>query len=95
MNLSKHIPVQLNFRPTSNSVQHKQWWMTPELLQVLEEASKALSWLHEKQEAQAQLAKTDVPLLTAADIKKRQDTLQRVAEPIMSRPAPPPPVKHL
>lgn len=65
------------------------------LLQVLEEASKALTWLHEKQEAQAQLAKTDVPLLTAADIKKRQDTLQRVAEPIMSRPAPPPPVRPL
>lgn len=61
--------------------------------QVIEEASKALSWLHEKQEAQASLAKTDVPILTAADIKKRQDTLQRVAEPIVSRPAPPPPVR--
>lgn len=54
--------------------------------------SKALSWLHEKQEAQARLNKTDAPLLTAADIKKKQDTLQRFAEPIMSKAAPPPPV---
>jgi len=60
---------------------------------VVEEASKAVSWLQEKQQAQAQLRKTEPALLTAGDIKKRQDTLSRFAEPIMSQPAPPPPVR--
>ena len=61
---------------------------------MIEEANKALSWLESKQEAQAGLRKTDAPLLVSGDIKKRQDTLTRFAEPIMSKPAPLPPVRR-
>ena len=60
---------------------------------MIEEANKALSWLDSKQQAQAGLRKTDAPLLVSGDIKKRQDTLTRFAEPIMSKPAPLPPVR--
>lgn len=62
------------------------------MLQVIEEANKALSWLEEKQAAQAGLRKTDPPLLLCEEMKKKQDVLTRFSEPLMSRPAPPPPV---
>lgn len=62
-------------------------------MQVAEEANKALSWLDEKQAAQNSLRKTDEPSLLSGDIKKKQDVLTRFAEPLMSRPAPPPPVR--
>ena len=66
-------------------------------LQVLEEATKALSWLQEKNGAQNKLKKTDTPLLLSADIKKKQDVLARFCDPIVSKPAPPPPkvLSHL
>lgn len=62
--------------------------------QVAEEATKALAWLEERQAAQAALRKTDPPLLLADDIKKKADVLTRFAEPLVSRPAPPPPVRR-
>lgn len=63
-----------------------------EYFQVIVEANKALSWLEEKQKVQTSLRKTDEPVLVSGDIKKKQDVLTRFAEPLMSRPAPPPPV---
>lgn len=60
-------------------------------VKVVAEARKALDWLEEKQRLQGTLRKTDDPVLTAADIKKREDTIVRFADPILSKPAPPPP----
>jgi heat shock protein 4 len=37
------------------------------------------------------LQKYDEPLLTVADIRKKRDVLDRVCQPIASKPAPPPP----
>ncbi len=51
-------------------------------LQVVEESQAALAWLKEKQELQAQLGKHEDPVLVSADIKKKEDTLRRVADPI-------------
>ena len=58
---------------------------------MVAEARKALEWLEEKQKLQGSLRKTDDPVLTSADIKKREDTIVRFADPILSKPAPPPP----
>ena len=55
------------------------------------EAKKALEWLAEKQKLQESLRKTDDPVLTSADIKKREETIVRFSDPILSKPAPPPP----
>ena len=41
---------------------------------------------------QKTMKKTDDPVLVTADIKKKEDTLSRVADPIMSKPAPKPKV---
>ena len=60
-------------------------------VQVVAEARKALEWLEEKQRLQGSLRKTDDPVLSSADIKKREDTIVRFADPILSKPAPPPP----
>ncbi len=60
-------------------------------LQVVEESQAALAWLKEKQELQAQLGKHEDPVLVSADIKKKEDTLRRVADPILSEKPPPPP----
>lgn len=38
-----------------------------------------------------QLQKYDEALLTVADIRKKKDVLDRVCQPIASKPAPPPP----
>ena len=59
--------------------------------QVVEESQAALAWLKEKQELQAQLGKHEDPILVSADIKKKEDTLRRVADPILSEKPPPPP----
>lgn len=64
-------------------------------VQVVSECNAALSWLEQKQALQAGLRKTDDPVLLAADIKKKTETLSRVCHPLMSRPAPPPPVSRL
>ncbi|KAK9813890.1 hypothetical protein WJX73_003481 [Symbiochloris irregularis] len=58
---------------------------------VVSECNAALSWLQQKQDLQAGLRKTDDPVLLAADIKKKTETLSRVCHPLMSKPAPPPP----
>ncbi len=60
-------------------------------MQVVAEARKALEWLEEKQSLQGSLRKTDDPVLSSADIKKREDTIVRFSDPILSKPAPPPP----
>lgn len=58
--------------------------------QVLQESQAALAWLEDKRKVQESLAKTDDPLLTAADINKKNETLSRVCHPLMSKPAPKP-----
>ena len=50
----------------------------------------ALAWLNTKKDLQKQLGKTEDPVLLTADIKKKEDTLHRVAKPILRKPAPPP-----
>lgn len=59
--------------------------------QVVEECQSALAWLHAKRDLQKQLGKAEDPVLLTADIKKKEDTLHRVAQPILTKPAPPPP----
>ena len=41
---------------------------------------------------QKTMKKTDDPVLVMSDIKKKEETLTRVAEPIMTKPAPKPKV---
>ncbi len=59
--------------------------------QVVEESQAALAWLKQKQELQAQVGKHEDPVLVSTDIKKKEDTLRRVADPILSEKPPPPP----
>ncbi|KAK9827583.1 hypothetical protein WJX81_000587 [Elliptochloris bilobata] len=58
--------------------------------QVVTECDKAAKWLAEKQAAQASLRQTDSPVLTAEDIRKREGTVLRFCEPLLSKPPPPP-----
>ena len=60
-------------------------------MQVVAEANAALQWLEEKQKLQSALRPTDDPVLLSGDIAKKESTLQRFAEPILNKPAPPPP----
>ena len=62
------------------------------LMQVLDECQAALGWLEEKQNLQDSMKKTEDPVLVTADIKKKEETLRRVADPILSKPAPKPKV---
>jgi heat shock 70kDa protein 4 len=62
--------------------------------QIVKEATKALDWLTEKVALQEQAKKTDDPVLVSADILKKEDTLRRFAEPILSKPPPAPKVTH-
>ena len=57
--------------------------------QVVDEANRALAWLAEKTQLQAQAAKHDDPVLLSSDVRKKEDTLKRVAEPILTKPPPP------
>ena len=61
-----------------------------ELGRVASEADAALAWLAEKEAAQATSAKYDAPVLRASDIVKRGDTVARVCDPILAKPAPKP-----
>lgn len=63
-----------------------------DLVQVLDECQAALGWLEEKQNLQDSMKKTEDPVLVTADIKKKEETLSRVADPILSKPAPKPKV---
>ena len=58
---------------------------------MVAEATGALEWLEEKQKLQNSLRHTDDPVLLASDIAKREGTLVRFADPILNKPAPPPP----
>lgn len=58
---------------------------------MVAECDKAGKWLAEKQQAQGSLRQTDDPVLTAEDIRKREGTVLRFCEPLLSKPPPPPP----
>lgn len=60
-------------------------------MQVVDECQKAVAWLQEKHKLQEGAKKSDDPVLLTADIRKKEDTLVRFAEPILNKPAPPPP----
>lgn len=64
-------------------------------LQVVEEADRVLSWLQQKQQLQAQAKPYEDPVLLSSDIKKKEDTLRRVAGPILTKPPPAPKVPPL
>ncbi|DBB16364.1 hypothetical protein WJX82_007687 [Trebouxia sp. C0006] len=57
---------------------------------VLDECQAALGWLEEKQNLQDSMKKTEDPVLVTADIKKKEETLSRVADPILTKPPPKP-----
>ena len=59
-----------------------------EAVQVLDECQSALGWLEEKKTLQDSMRKTDDPVLVTADIKKKEETLARVADPILNKPPP-------
>ena len=64
-------------------------------MQVVAECDKAAKWLAEKQAAQGSLRQTDDPVLTAEDLRKREGTVLRFCEPLLSKPPPPPKVPTL
>ena len=49
------------------------------------ECSTALSWLASKQDMQSRLTLHDDPALLTSDVKKRQDTLARVCDPLIAK----------
>lgn len=57
---------------------------------VIRECESAMSWLQEKVDLQAQTAKWDEPVLVSADVIKKQQVLDRVCRPIVTKPAPKP-----
>lgn len=61
-----------------------------ELDRVATEATAALSWLADKEAAQAAQSKHDDPVLRAADISRRGETLALVCDPILTKPPPKP-----
>jgi heat shock protein 4 len=62
-----------------------------ELQKVIGECQNALTWLDEKEGLQASCAPHDDPVLLAAEVGKRADTLNVFCNPILNKPAPPPP----
>ncbi len=61
-----------------------------ERARVAEEARGALAWLAEKEAAAKGQAKWEEPLLRAADVDRRRESVAAVAEPILAKPAPKP-----
>jgi len=61
---------------------------------VVEECQAAMKWLKEKQALQETLPKHEVPVLMTHDITKKLETVKRVCEAVMNKPAPPPPKKE-
>ena len=61
-----------------------------EMAQVIAESEAALTWLNEKEALQAAASKYEDPVLVVADIEKKTETVVRVCEPILSKPAPKP-----
>ncbi|KAI3438271.1 hypothetical protein D9Q98_000706 [Chlorella vulgaris] len=57
---------------------------------VAGECQAALDWLNEKEGLQKKVAKYDDPMLLAADVEKKEGTVRRVCEPILSKPPPAP-----
>lgn len=62
---------------------------------MVAECDKAAKWLAEKQAAQGSLRQTDDSVLTAEDLRKREGTVLRFCEPLLSKPPPPPKVLTL
>lgn len=58
---------------------------------VTKECADALMWLQDKLTQQEQQAKTAAPVVFAADIDRKRETVERFCQPIMSKPKPAPP----
>ncbi|CAI6005864.1 unnamed protein product [Closterium sp. NIES-64] len=61
-----------------------------EKAQVVEECNKAEMWLRDMLFQQQKLSKKDTPVLLAADLRKKAETLDRFCKPIMTKPKPAP-----
>ena len=63
---------------------------------VISECQSALAWLEEKEKLQASCAPQEDPVLLAADIAKRAETVTVFCTPILSqkKPTPPPPAQE-
>ncbi|CAI5483683.1 unnamed protein product [Closterium sp. Yama58-4] len=61
-----------------------------EKAQVVEECNKAEMWLRDMLFQQQKLSKKDNPVLLAADLRKKAETLDRFCKPIMTKPKPAP-----
>ncbi|GJP56806.1 hypothetical protein CLOM_g15853 [Closterium sp. NIES-68] len=57
-----------------------------EKAQVVEECNKAEMWLRDLMFQQQKLGKKDNPVLLAADLRKKAETLDRFCKPIMTKP---------
>ncbi|CAI7879440.1 unnamed protein product [Closterium sp. NIES-54] len=61
-----------------------------EKAQVVEECNKAEMWLRDMLFQQQKLSKKDTPVLLAADLRKKAETLDRFCKPVMTKPKPAP-----
>jgi hypothetical protein len=84
-----HVQLHLGTGPSKPSCIVN---MLLSLAQVVDEAQRALAWLQEKEALQQQVAKHEDPVLLSSDIRKKEDTLKRVAEPFLTKPPPAPKV---
>ena len=86
----------------SNACQHSLMWCettdekyahisAEDRAVVAGECNAALSWLQEKMTAQSALAKSDPPAVLTVDLEARLKTLHNVCDPVINKPAPPPP----
>merc|ERR1712003_17441 len=57
---------------------------------VTKECQNAMTWLNEKIALQDGTAKTVSPVIMSFDIVKKKEVIERVCNPIMSKPAPAP-----
>merc|ERR1739848_504952 len=57
---------------------------------VIKECQNAMTWLNEKTALQDNTPKTVSPVIMSFDIIKKKEVIERVCNPIMSKPAPAP-----
>lgn len=87
----KQLCSEIMARASSPEVSHIP---DEELQKVIGECQNALTWLDEKEGLQASCAPHDDPVLLAADVSKRADTLNVFCNPILNKPPPPPPAQE-
>jgi len=61
---------------------------------VITECDNAISWLNDKQSQQGSLPKYSPPAFLCSEVQKKAEVVERVCQPIMSKPAPKPEPKE-